>query len=91
MGNGQSSSADANLDPVTNQLSDLAVTPSAIGKEHSGDAGSLSSTSSESSEEGDVLERAGVVGVDLSDLETGPDGKAPIELMSQVLQYTYGM
>ena len=75
---------------MTNQLSELTVTsPDAVGKEQNSADGSLSNTSSESGEDGDVLERAGVVGVDLSSVELGPDGKAPIELVSQVINVDY--
>ena len=90
MGNSHSNSSDTDLYRVTNQLSELTVTsPDAVGKEQIGADGSLSNTSSESGEDGDVLERAGVVGVDLNSVELGPDGKAPIELVSQVINVDY--
>lgn len=73
-------------DELTNQLSELAV--ATVIDEQPGEVGSSSSVSSDSSdEEGEgegVLERAGVEGIDLDNVQAGPDGKAPIELVSQV-------
>ena len=71
------------LDAVTNQLSELSVTD---GRGSTGAAEESESSSSESSSDSEsaVLERAKVEGIDLERLEAGPDGKAPIELVSQV-------
>ena len=72
------------LDAVANQLSELAVN----GGHGIGGAVMESDSSSESSDsecdESAVLERAKVEGLDLERLEVGPDGKAPLELVSQV-------
>lgn len=68
---------------ITNQLSKLAVVETTSREAHE----SESSSSSESSDDGevkDVLARAGVEGLDLETIKIGPDGKAPLELMSQV-------
>lgn len=69
-------SNSADLDPLTNKLSELTVA-----KEPS----ESDSSSSEDSDDGEsVLEKAGVEGVDLDNVQAGPDGKAPIQLVSQV-------
>ena len=73
-----------NLDAVTNQLSELAV-GGGRGIEGTVIESDSSSESSESEcDERVVLERAKVEGLDLERLEVGPDGKAPLELVSQV-------
>ena len=79
----QSTTTGAGLDVVTNQLSELSVTD---GRGSTGAAEESDSSSSESSSDSEsaVLERAKVEGVDLERLEAGPDGKAPLELVSQV-------
>ena len=71
------------LDAMTNQLSELSV---ADGRGSTGAAEESDSSSSESSSDSEsaVLERAKVEGIDLERLEAGPDGKAPLELVSQV-------
>ena len=76
--NGHSDSTG--LDAATNQLSDLTIA-------HGGrknDSTSSSSSESDEEEDGDVLEKAGVEGIDLENMHVGEDGKAPIELLSQV-------
>ena len=79
--NGQCTTS-ANLDTVTNQLSEMAI----VGGRGSEGVESDSSSESGDSEcdDGVVLERAKVEGLDLQRLEVGPDGKAPLELLSQV-------
>ena len=74
-----------NLGTVTNQLSELAV-GEGRGSAAAVVVGSDSSSESEDSECDDdvVLQRAKVEGLDLELLEVGPDGKAPLELVSQV-------
>lgn len=63
---------------MTNQVSELAVADGC------GISESNSSSEVDSDDEGAVLERAKVEGVDLQLLKVGPDGKAPLELVSQV-------
>ena len=71
----------AGLDAVTNHLSELTV----AGGRGSTDAAEESDSSSESSDsESAVLEKVKAEGLDLERLEVGPDGKAPLELVSQV-------
>ena len=70
-------SNSTDLDPLTNQLSGLSVAKAVARKPSESD-----SSSSEDGE--DVLESAGVEGVDLDNVQAEPDGKAPIQLVSQV-------
>lgn len=67
---------------MTNHLSELSVAGGrgSTGAVEESDSSSESSSDSESA----VLERAKVEGLDLELLEVGPDGKAPLELISQV-------
>lgn len=70
-------SNSANLEPLTNQLSELSVAKAVVRQPSESDSSSL--------EDGkDVLERAGVEDVDLNNMQAGSDGKAPIQLISQV-------
>ena len=71
------------LDAATNQFSDLTIAHRG-GKELSKNGLTSSSSSDEDDEDGDVLEKAGVEGIDLENTHVGKDGKAPIELLSQV-------
>lgn len=66
---------------MTNHLSELAV---AGGRGSTGAAEESDSSSESSDSESAVLDRAKVEGLDLERLEVGPDGKAPLELVSQV-------
>ncbi len=72
---------------MTNHLSELSVTGGrgSAGAAEECDSSSESSSDSESA----VLERAKVEGLDLQRLEAGPDGKAPLELVSQVRCMNY--
>ena len=72
------------LDAATNQLSELAIAKESGKDVIKNESTSSGSSDSDEDDDGDVLERAGVEGIDLENMLIGEDGKAPIELVSQV-------